>query len=182
MKPRFIKLVLFVACCFFPVGGLAQQSRQPTSAEDTHLKGFLQSYLSDTPADERSAARYFSAFVDLNGDGSEESIVYLSGRGWCGSGGCTTLILAPKGSSYRIVTSITITWPPIRVLTSKTNGWHDVGVWVQGGGIQPGYEAELSFDGKTYPSNPSIPPARRLPGKVAGEIVVPTSELGIPIY
>ena len=36
---------------------------------------------------------------------------------------------------------------------------------------QLGYEAELPFDGVSYPSNPSVPPARRLmegtPGKIA---------------
>ena len=42
----------------------------------------------------------------------------------------------------------------------------------QGGGIQPGYEAELRFDGKTYPANPSVPPARPLKGKPEGEMLI----------
>jgi len=183
MKLHLLLIALCAACCtFLTVAGLAQQPKQPTPAEENSVRSFLQSYLSDRPANVKSAARYFSAFVDLNGDGSKEAIVHLTGHGWCGSGGCTTLILAPKGSSYRLVTKIPITWPPIRILTSKTNGWHDISVWVQGGGIQPGYEAGLSFDGKTYPSNPSVPPAKPLSGKAAGEVVVSTTETGIPIY
>jgi hypothetical protein len=183
MKLHLVMAVFCAACCtLLTTAGLAQQPQQPASAAENSLKGFLQGYLSDVPVDEKRTARYFSAFVDLNGDGSKEAIVYLTGHGWCGSSGCTTLILAPKGASYRLVTSITITWPPIRILTSNTNGWHDISVWVQGGGIQPGYEAGLSFDGKTYPSNPSVPPARRMPTKVAGEVVVPTTEVGIQIY
>jgi hypothetical protein len=83
------------------------------------------------------------------------------------------LILIPKRSSYTVVTRITSTRLPIRVLTTKSKGWHDIAVRVQGGGIMHPYEAKLSFNGKTYPSNPSTPPARRLAQKVAGEVVVP---------
>jgi hypothetical protein len=67
---------------------------------------------------------------------------------------------------------MTITNPPIRVLDQKLNGWHSLGVWVQGGGIQPGYEAELRFNGKSYPKNPSVPPARRADKNLAGEVVI----------
>jgi hypothetical protein len=68
------------------------------------------------------------------------------------------------------------------VLNTKSNGWHDISVVVAGGGIQPGYEAVLSFDGKTYPSNPSTPPARRLDGKAEGEIVIPVKVESTPLY
>jgi hypothetical protein len=46
---------------------------------------------------------------------------------------------------------------------------------VQGGGIQPGYEAKLSFNGKTYPKNPSVPPAQRLTQQAVGKVVVPVT-------
>src|ERR1019366_6602930 len=111
---------------------------------------------------QQGATRYSSAFVDLKDDGTKEVIVYLSGRGWCGIGGCSMLILAPEGTSYRVVTKTTITRLPIRVLATKSNGWHDISVVVAGGGTQPGYEAELSFDGKTYPSNPYCSPGSPL--------------------
>jgi hypothetical protein len=141
------------------------------------LTEFLQSYVGISN-EETKTTQYFSAFVDLRDDGTKEVIVYLSSDGWCGTGGCTMLLLAPEDSSYRVITRTTITRPPIRVLTTKTNGWHDLGVWVQGGGIQPGYEAKLSFNGKKYPGNPSAPPAQRLTRKVAGKIVVPTTVFG----
>jgi hypothetical protein len=183
MKAHSTVAILFVTCCtFLTVSGLAQQPQEPNSAQQVSLRTFLQAYLSDVPADQRNAVRYSAAFIDLNGDGSKEVIVYLSGRSWCGSGGCTMLVLTPNGSSYRVVTETTITWPPVRVLRSKTNGWHDISVWIQGGGIQPGYEAELSFDGTTYPSNPSVPPAKRLGSKMAGQVVVPKTEVGSPVY
>lgn len=77
---------------------------------------------------------------------------------WCGSGGCMTFVLVPQGPSYKIVATITISRPPIRVMSARSHGCHDIGVWVQGGGIQPGFEADLQFDGKTYRENPSAPP------------------------
>jgi hypothetical protein len=157
--------VLFASAC------LAQTQREPdASPKEGSLQRFLQTF------DHDKTSRYIAAFYDLNGDGSPEAIVYLMGRGWCGSGGCNTLILARDGSSWRIVSNETITWPPIRVLNTKSNGWHNLGLWVRGGGIRPGYEAELRFDGKTYPTNPSIPPARRLGEKVEGEVVIPSAE------
>jgi hypothetical protein len=118
-------------------------------------------------------ARTVVALRDLDGDGKPEALVYLTGSEWCGSGGCRLLVLAPRVTSWKIVTEISITRPPIRVMTTKTKGWSDLSVWTEGGGIQPGYESELSFDGKTYPNNPTVSPARRAPTGAAGEIAIP---------
>jgi hypothetical protein len=92
------------------------------------------------------------------------------------------LILVPKDSSYTVITEMTVVQQPIRVLDTKSDGWHDLGVWVQGGGIQPGYEARLSFNGKEYPSNPTVPPAQPITAKVSGKVVVPRSATGEPLY
>jgi len=109
-------------------------------------------------------------------------IVYLIGPAWCGTSGCTALILVPERTSYKIVATIGLAQQPIRVLDTKTHGWHDLGVWVQGGGIQPGYEARLSFDGETYPSNPTVSPAQPTAKNAKGKIAVPQTVKGIPLY
>jgi hypothetical protein len=165
-------------------GCVAQTLREPISKETEPLKSFLQGYLGKPyePFERERATRYSSALVDLKGDGTREVIVYVSGRGWCGSGGCIMLILALEGASYRVVTRTTITRLPIRILNTKSNGWHDISVVVAGGGIQPAYEAILPFDGKTYPSNPSVPPARRSPEKIQGETVIPVKAEEQPLY
>lgn len=159
--------------------GLAQGQRQPKDPplQEDSLKKFLQSDLKNDKTTE-----YLAAFVDLNGDGVDEAIVYLTGHLWCGSGGCNTLVLARDGASWRTVTMMTITRTPIRVLANASSGWRNISVWVEGGGIRPGYEAELKFDGKTYPTNPSVPPARRLARNVPGRIVVASSRDGIPLW
>jgi hypothetical protein len=91
------------------------------------------------------------------------------------------LLLRPEGSIYRLITRVTITQTPVRVLNSRSHGWHDIGVWVQGGGIQPGYEALLRFNGRTYPTNPSVPPAQRVTQRLPGKVVIPASPVWIPL-
>ena len=175
---RFPTAVLLAAYSL----SVAAQRQLVTAGESARLKNFLRDYLQDSHRAGDTTTRYFAAFIDLTDDGRRQAIVYFTDQHSCGTSGCTTLILAPEGSSYKLITSITIGWPPIRVLSTKTNGWHDLGMWVQGGGIQPGYEAGLSFDGKTYPRNPSVPPARPLVEKVAGKTVIPKGAVGTPLY
>jgi hypothetical protein len=153
-------------------------------SQPNRLTEFIQKYLGEPypPFEQQRATRYSSAFVDLRDDGTKEVIVYLTGREWCGSGGCIMLILTSEGPSYRVLTKTTATRLPIRVLVTKTNGWHDISVVVAGGGILPGYEADLTFDGKTYPLNPSVPPAHPLAGEVRGKTVVSVTAKDKPVY
>ena len=176
-------LAVVVAGLMFPVSSfLTQPQDQQNSRQKDFLKKFLQEYVGMPISDEHKATRYSFAFVDLKEDGTKEVVVYLTSDGWCGSGGCTTLILVPKGLSYKVITRVMPTRLPIRVLTTKSKGWHDIALRVQGGGIVDAYEVKLSFNGKTYPSNPSAPPARRLTQKLAGQVVVPLNAEGRPLY
>lgn len=121
--------------------------------------------------------RYRLALADLNGDDQPEALIYAidtAGGGeadLCGSGGCDLYVLSPTATGYRLVTNISITRPPIRVLPTITHGWHDLAVLVAGGGIIPGYEARLRFNGSSYPENPSVLPATHLED-VIGKVVI----------
>jgi hypothetical protein len=163
-----VSVVLIVGSsdCLAEAAQSAQGDARTVASEEATLKKYLQTMDNDPET------RYAVAFRDLNGDGIDEAVVYLLGGPWCGSGGCNTLILAQERGSWRVVTKITITRPPIRVLESVANGWHDIGVWVQGGGVRQGYEAELRFNGKTYPRNPSVAPAQRAVKASAGETLI----------
>ena len=173
----FVKMwAVLLACCF------GQVPNPPSSESEVSLRTFLQEYARRNAPVRDRATRYLSAFVELNNNGKQDIIVYLTGQDWCGSGGCTTLVLEAEQSSYKVIARITITRPPIRVLTRESKGWHDLGVWVQGGGIRRGYEADLSFDGQTYPSNPSTLPAQRLAEAPLGEIVISKNEEGTLLY
>jgi|SRR5579872_700291 len=168
-----VALVALASLMLMALNSHGQTVPEPTSKQQDSLKRYLQHYVGDPNSGDNRATRYSSASVDLQDNGTDEAIVYLSGDGWCGSGGCMMLVLAPQTSSYRVVARFTITWPPIRVLETKSHGWHGIAVWMQGGGIEPGYEAEFSFNGKTYVSDDktSLRPSKRLrervlPGKV----------------
>ena len=157
---------------FLGIGAFAQTTAQNSSAKDESLKKFLQKYESKVGSPEQKSTRYAVASVDLKDDGRQQVIVYLLGPLWCGSGGCSALVLAPNGSSFKVVTRTTVTQLPILVLPEKTNGWHDLAVGVSGGGI-PAHAARLRFNGKKYPSNPTVPPAQKLPKKAQGQVVIP---------
>ncbi|HET7259786.1 MAG TPA: hypothetical protein VFI75_08690 [Candidatus Acidoferrum sp.] len=169
---------IFAYCC------TAQSKHEAGAKQPEPLKIFLRNYFGEPDAlsEHDRPTRYSSVIVELKDDGTKQAIVYITGRAWCGSGGCVMLILDPQGASYRVVTQTTITRPPIRVLNSKSNEWHDLGVMVAGGGIKPGYEAQLSFDGKAYPSNPTVSPARPLKAKVEGKTVIPVAAKDQPLY
>lgn len=172
MKRHCTPAVIFTACILLAGGCLAQAVAHVPSGREESLKKFLQKYDGSPASADEKTTRYTAAFVDLKDDGTEEAIVYLLGPRWCGSGGCSCLILVPEGSSFRVITKTTVTQPPIRVLSTKTNGWRDLAVGVSGGGIQPGYTARLRFNGRKYPGNPTVPPAQRLRKNAEGKVVI----------
>lgn len=155
------------------------QPKSGASALGASLKRYLQVW----DGDASKKTRYIAAFRDLNGDGKDEAIVYVISNGLCRSGGdCPTLVLRQAGRTWEIVTKIMVTRPPVRVSTGTYNGWHNIGVWVLGGEGQSGYEAELRFDGKTYPRNAADPSLPRLEGESDGEMVIRSAKDGVPLY
>jgi hypothetical protein len=150
-------------------------------AQTPNLKKFLQKWVR-TPGDnlaDLQTTQFDAVPVHLHGDDRTQWIVYLSGGGWCGSGGCTMLVLEPTATSFHTIAYTTITWPPIRVLDTQTHGWHDLGVLVAGGGILNGYEARLRFSGRRYPGNPSLQPPTHLS---KGQTVLADSTKAAPLF
>lgn len=177
-KLRIVSCMVLLSVTVISVSATAQPATEihSTSLEKS-LRGFLQNWIGKP-----DGTRYIPAFVDLNGDKRPEAIVYLLGNGWCGSGGCNTLVLAQHGKSWRIVTNIRVSHTPIRVLAKVKHGWNSIGVLVAGGGIINAYEAELDFNGKTYPTNPTVPPSLKLKSRSVGEIVIPSTKDAVSLY
>jgi hypothetical protein len=105
--------------------------------------------------------RYFQASTDLDGDGQDELVIHVAGPMVCGTGGCNTLVFTPADGRWTQIADITVSRPPIRASERRTNGWRNLLVRVAGGGLPESYNAELRFDGETYPGNPTVPPAER---------------------
>lgn len=189
MKMRFVTRALGMVLLgvAMPIGtAFGQQGDAGSNNPSESLKAFLRSYLNPGPVrlgpvDLEETARINVVSVKTEDKAGEEEVVYVSGQGWCGSGGCNMLIVEPFRSSFKVLGDVSIVQLPIRLLPSMENGHPDIGVWVQGGGIQPGYEAVLSFDGASYSGNPSMPPAR--PAKdIKGRKIITTTKDSVPLY
>lgn len=129
------------------------------------LKSFLQKQVGWGAVSDKDM-RYSFAQVSLDGKTPKQVLVYITGRGWCGTGGCTALLLQPVGSSFEVIDKFTLARLPIRILPSKTRGWCDLTMPVAGGGITDAYTALLRFNGQNYPNNPSLAP--KLSASLAG--------------
>ncbi|HVQ09485.1 MAG TPA: hypothetical protein VMS43_13725 [Allosphingosinicella sp.] len=165
-------LLAFLVLAFACPAAAAQPSR------DQSLRTFLQASFAEARADHADTS-YVSAFADLNGDGRDEALVSLRSGFFCGSGGCALYIYTPAGSSWREVAELTIVNPPVRLLSTRNRGWHDLAVQVRGGGATP-REARIRFDGRSYASNPSLAP--RLRGRPRGRLLIGDGSESRPLF
>jgi hypothetical protein len=155
----------------------APAAAQPGSDESLHAH--LQRQFADQ-AEHDPDARYSMARADLNGDGRDEALVLMQARSWCGTGGCTMLVLTPDRSGWRTVTRVRVTYAPIRLLPTRNRGWRDLSVRVAGGGVRA-REVTLRYDGRTYPTNPTVVAAQR--GRAArGQVLISEADEGRPLY
>ncbi len=116
-----------------------------------NLKNFLvNDFLKDEISFLEPKDRKFQFYkIDLNNDGNEEIFVRFLSSYFCGSGGCTFLLLDKYGE---VITKFTVTRAPIFVESTKVNGWSLLLV------KDSGVFKELTFENGSYPSNPSVLP------------------------
>ncbi|EDP60752.1 hypothetical protein [Vibrio sp. AND4] len=93
--------------------------------------------------------RYVTGSADLNSDGIAEHFVLLQDRYFCGSGGCAAYLLDNEG---KVINRMSVTRTPVALLDSYRNGWQDFVVWSNGAYRQ------MSYNGESYPTNPSVEP------------------------
>jgi len=154
----------------------------PHALPPSGVRAYVQRYLAGSGVDatSRRQARYIARTIAIGG-GRSEIVVYIVSPDVCGSGGCTVLVLVPHGRSYATIGEISVSRPPIEVLSTRHHGRPDLAVFVAGGGILPGYEAIVPFDGTQYAENPTIPPASRLRGP-QGRVLIGPDDTGAPVY
>jgi hypothetical protein len=126
---------------------LAACTRSGHTEQDGPLRAFLQGHF--RPYDDGDpTVRYAVVSVSLD-DRTPMQLVYVSGMAWCGSGGCSALLVARQGASYRVLDEWSLVKLPICVLPGRTNGWHDIAMPGQGY-TGPGATAVIGYDGKHY--------------------------------
>jgi hypothetical protein len=153
-KLAFLTPLVFSQIFFFDLA-FAEPPASASAADERALVAYLKTL--DQSDDTQCAV----AFVNLSENHFNEAIVQLAGSEWCGSGGCTTLVLEKGDASWERISEITVTRLPIKVLSSTSHGWHDIAVQIQGGGIRQPREAVLKFNGRTYPANPTTVSAKK---------------------
>lgn len=135
----------------------------PALADEASVMTYLhQSLGEDLKADN---TRVYLGFVDLDADGKDEAIAYVSGSYWCGSGGCNAIILTPEGDSWAEIGNTSVSRLPIGVLDTTSNGWKDLAISFNGGGLPAGI-GQMQFDGSRYPRNPTSAPETETLGTV----------------
>jgi hypothetical protein len=144
MKSLLSLLLLFTGYISF-----AQQNDTATTAK---LQKILAARYVKVPPENR---RFIYNEVDLNDDGKNEVLVGLIGMEFCGSGGCTMLVL---NKDYKVVTSITLVKYPVYVGApggkEVTKGYSNLYIYTGGVGL-----VKMTWNGKSYPTNPSLQPA-----------------------
>ncbi len=85
--------------------------------------------------------------IDLNNDGKKEVFVNFVTPYFCGSGGCALLLL---DADMKLISKFSVTRTPLYAEKAVVNGYRKLltkseGQW-----------KELNFDGKKYPSNPTL--------------------------
>ncbi|RAI97673.1 hypothetical protein LX64_04976 [Chitinophaga skermanii] len=131
---------------------LIEPSRALDEAVVTMIKNNLEKkYANDLAKqllDSTSRSFYAEAY-DVNDDGNKEIFVSLMGPYFCGSGGCNVLLLKSNGER---ITDFTVTATPIIVSNTSSHKWKDL--IIESGGKKH----LVKFNGKNYPSNPSVQP------------------------
>lgn len=145
-----LSLVLAMAACVH-----TNESEQPLSAVVAQ-------------AAQTTAPEYQHGLVDLNGDGVSDAVVLLRDPGWCGSGGCTMLILKGSEAGYDVISRSTVTHTPVRVAESTSHGWRDIIV------SSDGADRIMHFSGDAYPLNPSMQPEASPAPAESAETVLPS--------
>ena len=158
LKLTVLTIVLFLGCLH-----VSAQAKLDSTLENQLRKMY---------SDDDGEVRYFPKSFDLDGDGKSEVIVHVVGPSVCGTGGCETHIFSKLGAGYKLISTIDLSRPLVIAALGRSHGWRNLIVFVAGGGNVAGYYAELRFNGKTYPDNPTLKPAKRISGKPRGTVLI----------
>lgn len=153
-----ICLILIYTCKNLPVDNPTQK------LVDYIVNSYL--YEGDLRAIEPLERGFQYETTDLNEDGKQEYVIFLSTSYFCGSGGCNLFIL---DSNFKLIADFSVTTPPIYIDKHSTSGWKNLVLWSDGAYHNMVYNKAL----KTYPENPSLEPEINLehPSKSGFEVL-----------
>jgi heat shock protein HslJ len=168
-----------------PLVDIEFEQAADTAIEAALLTAFPSYTRSSAGAGDAGAkARYVYNRVDLNGDTQEEVLAYVSGRDFCGTGGCPLLLLGRDAKGYKVINSFPVSRLPVTVSPQRTGGWNNL-VRLESGGGAPASYVTHAFDGTHYvergrtPAGTSPAGTRYLAGELeagAGATLTPQTD------
>lgn len=107
-------------------------------------------FKADTASIDAKNRKFIIDEIDLNNDGKKEIFVGFNGMDFCGNAGCDTYLLSSEGD---VITKFTIVQYPIVISDNKSkDNWQDLII------TSRGVNYLVKWNGKKYPSNPSMEP------------------------
>lgn len=169
-------VALLLAATLANSGRAAEQTRRHHETGGRSALEFVRAYVQQSRfGPDRSTSATIATIP-----GTSYLAVYLKGETWCGSGGCTLLILKETDRSYEVVSKILTVKAPIVLLAANSEAPPTIGVWVQGGGIMVGYEAALAPAKGRYPVSPTMVSNRVPPG--VGITLIGQDDQGVAVF
>ncbi|MDW3651478.1 MAG: hypothetical protein R8P61_30645 [Bacteroidia bacterium] len=101
----------------------AEKEEEQTDVED-ELNPELHKWMKSI-AEEQNFTYMYQAF-DLNGDGKDEYLCGLRGQFWCGSGGCSFIVVEQTDGGLKLLTRGGPTFSPHFISTEENQGWHSI--------------------------------------------------------
>ncbi|HMS66443.1 MAG TPA: hypothetical protein PKD83_14460 [Ignavibacteria bacterium] len=153
MKTTLIKSVIVLITAVILTSCSGNISSYAPQSTDDQMSGKIAKFLANDyfkkdikfiPADDRRF-RYFA--IDINGDGIQEYFIHLFTPYFCGSGGCTFLIIDNKEN---VISKFTVTEAPVYVSKEKENNWNVL--YLMSGGKY----RKVVHNNNSYPGNPSL--------------------------
>lgn len=98
--------------------------------------------------------------IDLDGDGRRDGIAVmrLPFNQWCTGDGCMMVVFKASEDDFARVSEITPVRTPVTISKTRTNGWHDLLMRVDGHLEWPAKSVALRYDGVGYPQDPFYEP------------------------
>ncbi len=133
-------------------------SYETIDPDDKVLIKAISQFLETTKAP--AASTYNFVRTDLNEDGRRDALVlFKTPFGyWCGTHGCTMLVLRAHNDYFSLVNAIQPVREPVYISTVKSHGWKNLIVRVSGR-WDKAKDVVMVHNGQKYPDNPSnLPP------------------------
>lgn len=111
------------------------------------LKDYIEKYIQEYGDDETNTT-YSALRIDLNNDLNIDAIVFLEGTYWCGSAGCTILVVKKINNQYFIINEFGPV-QGIRIGKEMIHSWNNLFI-LYDGGLSGEYEEKYSFNKKEY--------------------------------